>query len=69
MIIVTHEIAEAVFMSDKVAVMTSRPSHIHELIEIDLPRPRDFRTRESAAFGEAVTHIHHLFTALGILHG
>jgi NitT/TauT family transport system ATP-binding protein len=69
MIIVTHEIAEAVFMADKVAVMTARPSHIHELIDIDLPRPRDFRTRESAAFGEAVTHIHHLFTTLGVLHG
>jgi NitT/TauT family transport system ATP-binding protein len=69
MIIVTHEIAEAVFMADKVAVMTERPSHIHELIEIDLPRPRDFHTRESAAFGEAVTHIHQLFTTLGVLHG
>jgi len=50
-------------------VMTARPSHIHELIDIDLPRPRDFRTRESAAFGDAVTHIHQLFTTLGVLHG
>jgi hypothetical protein len=39
------------------------------VIEINLPRPRNFRTRESAAFGEAVTHIHHLFTTLGVLHG
>jgi NitT/TauT family transport system ATP-binding protein len=68
-ILVTHEIPEAVFMSDKVAVMTSRPSRVQEIIEIDLPRPRDFRTRESAAFGEYVTHIHHLFTSLGVLHG
>jgi NitT/TauT family transport system ATP-binding protein len=68
-ILVTHEIAEAVFVADKVAVMTARPSTIHELIDIDLPRPRDFRTRESAAFAGYVTHIHHMFTALGVLHG
>jgi NitT/TauT family transport system ATP-binding protein len=68
-ILVTHEIPEAVFMADKVAVMTARPSRIHELIEIDLPRPRNFRTRETAAFGAYVTRIHSLFTSLGVLHG
>jgi NitT/TauT family transport system ATP-binding protein len=69
MILVTHEISEAVFMADKVAVMTARPSHIHEVIDIDLPRPRDFRTRESAAFNQYISRIHRLFTSLGVLHG
>lgn len=68
-ILVTHEIPEAVFMADKVAVMTARPSRVHELIQIDLPRPRNFATRESPDFGRHVTHIHHLFTSLGVLHG
>ena len=68
-ILVTHEIPEAVFMADKVAVMTARPSRIQELIEIDLPRPRNVATRESAAFAQYVTRIHSLFTSLGVLHG
>ena len=68
-ILVTHEIPEAVFMSDRVAVMTARPSQIREIVEIDLPRPRNVATRESPAFGEYVTHIHSLFASLGVLHG
>ncbi len=68
-ILVTHEIPEAVFMADRVAVMTARPSQIREIVEIDLPRPRTVAIRESAAFGKYVTHIHSLFTNLGVLHG
>ncbi|MFH2044377.1 MAG: ABC transporter ATP-binding protein [Pseudomonadota bacterium] len=37
---VTHSISEAVYLSDKVAIMTKRPGKIKELIKIDLPRPR-----------------------------
>jgi NitT/TauT family transport system ATP-binding protein len=47
---VTHSIDEAVLLSDRVAIMTSRPGYISEIIEIDLPRPRNEDIRGSAEF-------------------
>jgi NitT/TauT family transport system ATP-binding protein len=40
-IFITHSIEEAVYLSDRVAVMTKNPGTIREVIDIDLPRPRD----------------------------
>ena len=37
---VTHSVEEAVFLSDKVVVMTRAPGRIKEIVDIDLPRPR-----------------------------
>ncbi|HET9903302.1 MAG TPA: ABC transporter ATP-binding protein [Xanthobacteraceae bacterium] len=47
---VTHSLAEAVFLSDRVVLMTARPGRIHKIFDIDLPRPRDRETRLSDAF-------------------
>jgi NitT/TauT family transport system ATP-binding protein len=49
---VTHDIAEAVFLSDRVLLMSARPGRIKEELEIDLGRPRTFEQLESADFLE-----------------
>jgi NitT/TauT family transport system ATP-binding protein len=50
-VLVTHDVDEAVFLADRVAVLTQRPSVISEVIETNLPRPRlALETRESPSF-------------------
>jgi NitT/TauT family transport system ATP-binding protein len=53
--VVTHSIAEAVFLSTRVVVMSRRPGRIAAIVEIDLPQPRTADTREDAHFFELVT--------------
>ncbi|MEX2103274.1 MAG: ATP-binding cassette domain-containing protein, partial [Gaiellaceae bacterium] len=57
---VTHSIAEAVFLSTRVAVMSPRPGQIVGVVEIDLPQPRTADTREHPRFFELVTEVREL---------
>jgi NitT/TauT family transport system ATP-binding protein len=52
MVFVTHSIEEAVLMGDRVLVLRGRPSHIDEVIQIDLPRPRNRETLRSPRFAD-----------------
>lgn len=54
---VTHSIAEAVFLANRVVVMTPRPGRIATIIDVDLPYPRTFETRELPRFFELVTQV------------
>jgi sulfonate transport system ATP-binding protein len=47
LLLVTHDVDEAIVLADRVVVMKPRPGRVHEEIAVDLPRPRD---RQSAAF-------------------
>lgn len=49
-VFVTHSIDEAIFLADRIVVMTARPARVKEIIETDLPRPRDTEIRNSEAF-------------------
>ena len=56
-VFVTHSIAEAVFLSTRVVVMSARPGRISDLVPIDLPQPRTGATREEPRFFELVTRV------------
>jgi NitT/TauT family transport system ATP-binding protein len=54
---VTHSIAEAVFLSTRVVVMSPRPGAIERVVTVDLPRPRADKTRAQPRFFELVTRV------------
>jgi len=56
-VFVTHSIAEAVFLSTRIVVMSARPGRISKVIPVDLPQPRTQATREESRFFELATEV------------
>ena len=64
---VTHSVPEAVFLSDRIMVMTPRPGRLDRMIDIELPRPRTLAMRETPEFAAYIREILDLFLARGVL--
>ena len=59
MLLVTHDIDEAIYMSDRIAIVTPRPGRIEQTIEIDLDRPRQRNSPEFLRFRSDILEILH----------
>jgi NitT/TauT family transport system ATP-binding protein len=61
-LLVTHDIEEAIYLADRVLVLSGRPSEIREEIRIDLERPRNqLTTKEDKRF---IEYRHHIYTLI-----
>jgi NitT/TauT family transport system ATP-binding protein len=66
-VFVTHSIPEAVFLADRVVVMSARPGRVVDIVTVALGRPRDLDLIASDEFGVYTRKIRHLFDAKGWL--
>jgi NitT/TauT family transport system ATP-binding protein len=66
-IFVTHSIPESVQLSDRIVIFTPRPGMIEKIIDIDLPRPRTMKVRESRKFQQYVHELTSTFMSFGVL--
>jgi NitT/TauT family transport system ATP-binding protein len=62
---ITHDVEEAIYLGDRVIALASNPGRIAEVVDIDLPRPRNqLTTREMPSFLRCRHHLRELLYAL-----
>jgi NitT/TauT family transport system ATP-binding protein len=64
-VFVTHSVGEAVFLADRVVVMSPRPGRIVDVLDVDFPRPRPLSVMNTEAFGVHVSRIRAALNAVG----
>jgi len=65
-VFVTHSIPEAVYLSDRVVVMSPRPGRITHVVDVELGTRRDLDTREDAAFFKKITEVREALRGLDV---
>jgi len=61
---VTHSVAEAVFLSNRIMVLSANPGRLHEEVRVDLPYPRTEETRQSREYQKLVAHVSKLLRSV-----
>ena len=56
-VFITHQIDEAVYLADRVVVLSARPGTVREIVDVDFERPRDLGVKRTPEFGRIVDHI------------
>ncbi|PRY39786.1 ABC transporter ATP-binding protein [Umezawaea tangerina] len=56
-VLVTHSITEAVFLADRVVLLSQRPGRVQDVVDVDFARPRDLAVTAEPHFGEQVGHL------------
>ena len=54
-VFITHNIEEAVYLAERILILTNKPAHIKEEVQVDLPRPRDVTAPDFIAIRNHVT--------------